>query len=133
MKVAIDSSVLIAAYISEEGVCAQLLEEVLMHHELIASSFIVEEVARKLTEKFKFSTTVVANIKESISASAKLVAPSDVPRDVCRDQNDLAVLGTAVAGQAELLITADNDLLVIGIYQGIAIVKPGEFLRSFAR
>ena len=53
MRLAIDSSVLIAAYISRAGVCAELLEDVLMDHELICSEFILGELARKLKEKFK--------------------------------------------------------------------------------
>jgi hypothetical protein len=37
VKVVLDSSVLIAASISRAGVCAELLEDVLTHHELVES------------------------------------------------------------------------------------------------
>ena len=49
---ALDSSVLIAADISRAGVCAELLEDVLLHHELVISEFILAELSRKLVEMF---------------------------------------------------------------------------------
>jgi hypothetical protein len=36
------------------GVCAELLEDVLLHHDLVISDFILEELSRKLVEKFNF-------------------------------------------------------------------------------
>jgi predicted nucleic acid-binding protein len=54
VRIALDSSVLIAAHISRAGVCAELLDDVLLHHELVISEFIIEEVRRKLLEKFRF-------------------------------------------------------------------------------
>jgi predicted nucleic acid-binding protein len=41
-----------------------------------------------------------------------------------RDSNDLAVLGTAVAGHADLLVSGDKDLLVLREHAGIPIVTP---------
>jgi predicted nucleic acid-binding protein len=55
VRTALDSSVLIAARISRAGVCAELLEDLLMHHELVTSEFILGELGRKLVEKFRFS------------------------------------------------------------------------------
>ena len=127
MRVVLDSSVLIAAYISRAGVCAELLEDVLMDHELIVSEFILDEVCRKLVEKFKFSSETVAELRASILSSAQCVEPVDIPPDSCRDSADLPILGSAVAGHAELLITVDKDLLDLGQFSDIPIVKPGEF------
>jgi predicted nucleic acid-binding protein len=50
VRIALDSSVLIAAHISRAGVCAELLEDVLLHHELVISDFILEELGRKLVD-----------------------------------------------------------------------------------
>ena len=43
MRIALDSSVLIAANISRAGTCAELLEDLLLHHELVISKFILED------------------------------------------------------------------------------------------
>lgn len=116
-----------AAYISRAGVCAELLEDVLMDHELVISEFILDELARKLREKFGFPENEIAEIRESIVSSAEIVLPAEVSAPSCRDPNDLPVLGTAVAGQVDVLITVDKDLLDLQEHSGIPIIRPGEF------
>jgi putative PIN family toxin of toxin-antitoxin system len=127
VKLVLDSSVLIAASISRAGVCAELLEDILTHHELIISDFIVEEVSRKLREKFEFPKTEIADLCRFLRNAARLVEPTEIDPRVCRDPEDVPVLGTAVAAKADLLISVDKDLLTLGSFQGIDIVKPGEF------
>jgi predicted nucleic acid-binding protein len=55
------------------------------------------------------------------------VNPIDVAADVCRDPNDLPILGTAVAGNADYVVTGDQDLLMLKSYLGITIISPREF------
>jgi putative PIN family toxin of toxin-antitoxin system len=126
VKVVLDSSVLIAASISRAGVCAELLEDVLTHHELVISDFIAEELSRKLHDKFNFPESEVRQLRR-LARMASTVVPTDVPANVCRDSEDVPVLGTAVAAGASVLVTVDKDLLALGKFQGIAIIKPGEF------
>jgi predicted nucleic acid-binding protein len=47
---------------------------------------------------------------------------------VSRNADDDRVLATAVAAGAGVIVTGDQDLLVIGRYNGIDIVSPREFL-----
>ena len=120
MRITIDSSVLIAAYVTRAGACAELLEEVLQHHELVLSGHILDEVRRKLTYKLLLPPRLVTRVVQSLARAATMVA--DVP-----------VLGTAVAGDAELLVSVDNDLLVLKRYATVDIVRPGEFWNRVAR
>lgn len=127
MRLVLDSSVLIAASISRAGVCAELLEDVLTHHELIVSDFIVDEISRKLREKFQFPKAEIASLCRFLRDTARTVESVEIDPRACRDPNDIPVLGTAVAAMADLLISVDKDLLALGSFQGIDIVKPGEF------
>ena len=129
MRVVLDSSVLIAASISRAGVCAELLEDVLTHHELIISEFIADEVQRKLREKFRFPASEIGQLRRLLARVAISVTPRDLPADVCRDPKDIPVLGTAVAGSASLLVTVDRDLLAVGEFQGTVIIRPADFWR----
>ena len=129
MRVLIDSSVLVAAHISRAGVCAELLEDVLMDHELVMSQFIIDELARKLRDNFKFTEDEIAEVRRHLLANCEMVSPVEVPSTACRDPNDLPVLGTAVAGRADVLITVDKDLLDLRAYSGISIIRPGQFWR----
>lgn len=130
MKVVLDSSVLTVASISRAGVCAELFQDVLAHHESIISDFIVNEVSRKLHEKFDFTKTEIAELCSFLKATGSFVVPAEIDANVCRDPQDIPVLGTAVAGTANLLISVDKDLLAIGPFQGIEIIKPGEFWKK---
>jgi uncharacterized protein len=132
VRIALDSSVLIAAHISRAGVCAELLEEVLLQHELVTSEYILEEITRKLREKFNFPVSDAKLVAAFLRRVGVIVAPADLPRDVCRDATDIPVLGTAVAGQCALLISVDRDLLDMLSIQGIPIVRPGEFWQRTA-
>ena len=130
MKVVLDSSVLIAAAISRAGVCADLLEDVLTHHDLVVSDFILDEVARKLREKFGFPASEARRLRRFLAGNAVCVTPEVLPPGACRDATDLPVLGTATAGNAELLVTADKDLLVIGEFRSTRVIRPAAFWAS---
>ena len=129
MRIALDSSVLIAAHISRAGVCAELLEDVLLHHELVISGFILEELGRKLVEKFNFPRRDADQVGAFLRRVSIVVEPADLPPDLCRDPTDLPVLGTAVAGACALLISVDRDLLAMKKIQAIPIIRPGEYWR----
>jgi putative PIN family toxin of toxin-antitoxin system len=121
--------VLIAAAISRAGVCAELLEDVLTHHEVVMSEFIAAELRRNLRDKFKFPEADVHELSRFLGKVATAVIPAELPANVCRDPNDIPVLGTIVAASASVLVTVDKDLLALGEFRGIAIIKPGEFWR----
>ena len=56
-----------------------------------------------------------------------MVRPAKVPAGACRDRTDLAVLGTALAAEADCLVTGDRDLLELKTFQGIPILSPRAF------
>lgn len=129
MRIALDSSVLIAAHISRAGVCAELLEDLLLHHELVTSEFILGELGRKLVEKFSFPKREADHVAAFLRRVAVVVVPTDMPSDVCRDPTDRPVLGTAVGGDCALLISVDRDLLDLQRINNIPIIRPGKYWR----
>ena len=129
MRITLDSSVLIAAHISRAGVCAELLEDVLLHHELVTSEFIIQEVGQKLVGKFHFPKREADQVAAFLRRAAVVVAPAVLPSDVCRDPTDVPILGTAVGGGSSLLISVDRDLLDMKTFDGIPIIRPGEYWR----
>jgi predicted nucleic acid-binding protein len=129
VRIALDSSVLLAAHISRAGVWAGLLEDVLLHHNLAISDFMLEELGRKLIEKFSFpkrDTDLVTGFLRRVSL---VVKPADLPSDLCGDPTDIPALGTAVAGECELLVSVDRGLLDMQTIHAIPIIRPGEFWR----
>jgi predicted nucleic acid-binding protein len=47
-----------------------------------------------------------------------------------RDLKDLPVLRCAVGGQAQAIVTGDQDLLTLKEFQGVLIVTPRVFLTT---
>jgi putative PIN family toxin of toxin-antitoxin system len=133
VKVTPDTSALIAAYVARAGFCAELLEDVLRRHELVLSTHILDEVRRKLTFKFLFPARLVDQVLQSLTSAARKVEAAALPVHACRDPSDILVLGTAVAGDADFLVSVDNDLLDLGQYGTVDIIRPGEFWTRVTR
>lgn len=47
----------------------------------------------------------------------------------CRDPKDNKFLEVAVAGRADVIVTADEDLEVLGPFEGIPMIQPSKFLQ----
>ncbi|MBK8949262.1 MAG: putative toxin-antitoxin system toxin component, PIN family [Flavobacteriales bacterium] len=52
---------------------------------------------------------------------------------ICRDAKDDFLLALAKAAKADLLVTGDEDLLVLKKYGRTRIVTPGEFLKDHVK
>ena len=127
MRIVFDTNVLFAAYIAR-GTCATLYEQALAAATLLTSEIILQEFEKKLVAKGKVEPEKAARLRAEIVANSSIVPIEPPTNPVCRDPDDDAILATAVAAHADLLVTGDKDLLVIGIYQGIPIVTPAECL-----
>jgi putative PIN family toxin of toxin-antitoxin system len=103
------------------------VDEVARYHTLIFSEYILSEVDRKLRQKFGLSKELALSLISGIRQQGEIVESTLIPANTCRAPEDLPILGAAVGGKAGLLVTVDKDLLSIGPFQGIPIVRPGEF------
>jgi putative PIN family toxin of toxin-antitoxin system len=124
--VVLDTNVVVAAF-TARGLCESVFELCLEKHELITSDFLLEELREKLIQKIKLPAAAVEEILELYGKNSRLVVPHEIEPSLCRDPNDLPVLGTCVSGQADTLISGDKDLLVLENIEKTTIVSPREF------
>lgn len=127
MRIVFDANVLIAALITAEGVCGNLVKRCAQVHTPITSEFILNELREKLTEKFKKKPTDIDDAIALLRSKFVIVEPATLETPVCRNPDDDTVLGTAIAGEAQCIITGDKDLLSLTRYAGIDILKPNAF------
>jgi len=59
---------------------------------------------------------------------AEVVEAPPLPQPVCRDPDDDEVLAAAIAGQVDLIVSGDNDLLCLKQFQNIPILSPADAL-----
>ena len=110
MKVVLDTNVLLAAF-TFEGQCLTVVETCLESHTVLLSEHILGELLGHLTGKFGVSDDRAAAVESLLRRECQWVVPSEVDEDACRDPDDLPVLGTLLAADADCLVTGDRDLL----------------------
>lgn len=132
MRIVLDTNVIIAAF-AARGLCKDVFEVCLSQHTLITSEHILSEVEEKLSKKLKMPANIASSITKYLMEHAEMVEPEKVPKGTCRDQNDLAVLGTALAAKADVLVTGDEDLLVLKNFSETKILSPRQFWQLLSK
>lgn len=123
MKIFLDTNVLVSAY-TARGICADLLRYILAEHELLTGEVNLVEFRHVLRKRFQVSSELIDTIEAELRDEhivPKPAKPSPLP---IRDPDDRWVLASAVDGQADLLVTGDQDLLAIANRAPLSIVDP---------
>ncbi len=131
MRVVFDTSVIVAGLVSE-GLCHEVVEAHLPDHTAILSRILWDELVEKLREKFGLAADDLP-LLDLYRRHATWVEPQPLATRACRDADDDWVLATAIAGQADAVVTGDGDLLALGVYQGVANLSPRQLIERFAR
>ena len=126
MRLVFDTNVIVAGLVSE-GLCHELVETHLPDHTAILSRRLWDELVGKLREKFGLAPDDLP-LLDLYHRHATWVDPRPLEAAVCRDPDDDWVLATAIAGEAEAIVTGDGDLLALGVFQGVTILTPRQFI-----
>ena len=123
MRVFLDTNVLVSAF-ATRGLCAEVLELVLLDHDLIVGRNVLRELEKALREKVKLSPTHAAEVIDFVLSEATQVVNKADPVRLRVDAADAVVLGEAIAGQAELFVTGDAVLLHLTSANTVKIISP---------
>lgn len=74
-----------------------------------------------------------SEVLQDYAAAMQLIQAEPLAQPVCRDPDDDAVLALARAAQADLIVSGDQDLLVLGQFEGMPIITPREALTRIAQ
>lgn len=134
MRVVVDTNILVRALIMPHGRVGPVLQR-LRHgaYILLYSRPLLEELVDvlnrpRLRDKYSLSEEDIAITLRLILLRGEAVTPKETIT-ACRDPKDNKFLEVAVAGQADILVSGDEDLLVLHPFEGVSIVSPAEFLR----
>jgi putative PIN family toxin of toxin-antitoxin system len=110
VRIYLDTNVLVSA-VATRGLSADVLQVVLAEHQLVLGEVVLGELRRVLRQKLKLPVAAVDELDAFLRFHGAAI-DSVVPLDVdIRDPSDLRILGEALAGKADLLVTGDRDLL----------------------
>ena len=129
-KIVIDTNVIISAILfnnSPPGKAVKLANQL---GQILLSDVIFQEMQKTITRK-KFDRYLSYDSRRQILS--KLLLDSELVEitetiTICRDPKDNKFLEVAVSGQGDLIITGDQDLLILNPFRGIDIITVNEFL-----
>jgi putative PIN family toxin of toxin-antitoxin system len=105
---------------------------------VISSSTLIAELAGVLGRaKFaailsKTSTSLERTTAE-VRQLAEIIDPPPLEHPVCRDSTDDHVLALALSANADMVVSGDDDLLVLGSFANIPIVTSAEAAQRLVR
>lgn len=117
----VDTNRFVSAVISDIGAPRQLIDALRDgKYQLISSAFQIHETAMvfarpRVRASFRLPEDVVHGVVQTVGPETTLVQPATdhpVLADV-RDVKDAEIIGAALAGNGDYLVTGDNDLLVL--------------------
>ena len=128
VKCVVDTNVLISAALTK-GAPFRIVEHLIKNNALIFSKETISELSSRIIQP-KFDKYVSAEDREAyvnnLILSADLVIIDNLIQG-CRDRDDDKFLETAVKGDARFIISGDQDLLAMHLFEGIDIVTVQEF------
>jgi uncharacterized protein len=126
VRVCLDTNVLVAAF-ATRGLCADVLRSVLAEHDLVFGDVIREELHRVLSGKLKVPSDRLDAIAAVFAPFPNIPKPADPGPAVIRDSADRWVYATAIAGNADVLVTGDRDLLAVAGELPLRVLEPRAF------
>jgi putative PIN family toxin of toxin-antitoxin system len=126
MKVFLDTNVLVSA-VATRGLCADVLREVLLSHQLLVSADLLKELEKVLREKIELPQPLLSEYVEFIQQDARFSESSPLQKVPVKDKPDIPILSAALNGGADLFVTGDRELLDLEGLGNMEIVSPRAF------
>lgn len=130
-----DTNVLVSALLFDRSKPARAFFVALRAGEVLVSADVISELNDVLgREKFRHyvSEEERGRFLRSLLRETRLVEIQETVR-ACRDPKDDKFLELAVNGDADCIVSGDDDLLMLDPFRGMRILTPGGFLEALPR
>jgi putative PIN family toxin of toxin-antitoxin system len=133
MRAVVDTGILVSALILPRGTIGNVLRALRDGRfvTIYSTPMMVELIdvlgRPKIQAKYHVQPNDIVELINLVRLRGELVIPKRAI-EVCRDPKDNKFLEAAVAGEADAIVTGDDDLLVLHPFDGIDILRPSEFL-----
>jgi putative PIN family toxin of toxin-antitoxin system len=128
----LDTNVLVSAFPAHNTVPAMLIDawrQGVFH--LVISEHILEELEETWKDPYwraRFSPTASTDAIALLRSDAIVTALTVEVTGIATHPEDDLILATAVAGNADYLVTGDRQLRAVGTFQGVTMLSPRAFL-----
>jgi uncharacterized protein len=135
IRAVIDTSVLIRFLIRPSAAIRELIEVLWLGNQvqMVTAPSLIEELEAVLRRDY--IQVLIPPPEGQVLLDAIFVKAEILPRfrevpPYTRDPKDDKFVACAIAGQAEYLVTVDEDILVLGVLGEVRIVTPREFVEA---
>ncbi len=127
----VDTNVLISLLVFSSKKMNQMMECIFTEHQLVLSSYIVEELKDVVRRKFSTKVGVVDTLLAKMNY--EYVYTPDILDETLfeiRDTKDYPVLYTAIREDVDVLVTGDSDFSDVDVEKP-EILTPAEFVERY--
>jgi uncharacterized protein len=130
MRYVIDANVILSALLFRQSKPAKAFQKAMDEGEILCSETSIKELRTTLLKnKFDRYLTVEERVYFlNIFLKQIRTIKTNETISACRDPKDNMILELAVDGNADFIITGDQDLLVLNPFRKIKILNPVNFL-----
>lgn len=134
MRAVVDTNILVRALIMPHGTVGPVLLRLRYgEYTLLYAQSLLEELVDVLNRprirgKFGLTDQDIQTVIGLILLRGEAVTPQE-RITACRDPRDDKFLEVAVAGSADVIVSGDQDLLILHPFAGILILPPAAFLQ----
>lgn len=140
MRVTLDTNVLVSAFISKEGTCADVLDLISTFEEihLVLSEEILSEFSEvmkrgEVKSRLGYRDSELAEFEVAVRGVAEIVKVRWTLKVVRDDPDDDTVVNTAVDGRVQYIVSGDRHLRQLRKIRSVRVVTPAGFIRVIAK
>ena len=132
-RAVVDTNILVRALIKPQGTVGSVLRQLrdgayrLLYSESLLAELVDVLQRPRIRNKYGITPDDVMTVLTLIELRGEFVIPQRCIT-ACRDLKDNQVLEAAISGRADVIVSGDDDLLVLNPFEAIPIVVPYDFL-----
>lgn len=133
MRVMLDTNILISAAMFPGKSMDQLIQIISAEHQLVLSSYVIDEFKSVAAEKFPNQVSAVDKFFSEIGYEY-VYTPEVLPEGKfeIRDSKDYPVLYSAVTESVDVLVTGDKDFADVEV-EDVDVCTPFEFIEKYVK
>ena len=130
-RIVLDTNALVSRLLLPDSIPGQAVRKAVNEGDILMSESTLFELADVLGRE-KFNAYVsIQDREEFLRTLGRIVEIVTILHAVhdCRDVKDNQILEVAVNGQAQVIVTGDEDLLALNPFRSISILRPADYLK----
>jgi putative PIN family toxin of toxin-antitoxin system len=138
VRAVLDTNVLVSGLVAEQGPSRRILDAWLESlYTLVTSPYLVEELIHvlsypRIAKRLRLDEEELAAILAALLSKAEVTSGQLRLPGVTHDPKDDSIVACAKEGKADYIVSGDQDLLVLGEYEGVQVITPRQFAEILA-